>query len=284
MANASQETQMLNALKDYEVGLYSNIQTAKQNGGILDPVSMQVLQGAAQSVPGAAQAYQLANAAYNGLVQLTGTGSLPSRLAKAAFSGNVITNPINVLETIFNGRTFNTDNYLGASDYSFYVLGKDLGQSTNVPDSLVPVAMKWFIDKLGIFVSGRAHINQLRNSVNAYISMVAQNPLTDTDVSRVTAARNVLLQYMPSNNIAGYWANTVGVYDPELIQLAQQGYTNYQSDLQALKQQATGSTTPQAQQTLSTLQSVFSSSNNSGIIIVIIIIIAIIFLIVSNEI
>lgn len=271
MADSPQETQLLQSLKDYELGLIANIQQAQANKGLLDPVSQSVLANVASSIPGAAQAQQLANTVYAGVVKATGVGSLPSRLVAAAFSGNIISAPINEIKAVFNGRTYNSDQYTGAAKYYYYVAGHNVGSTNNLSDSDVIPALKWFIDKTGVFISGQAHIDALRHSASAYIALVNVNSYTTTDVNRVMAAVAVVQQYMPDNSILGYWAGTVGVYDAELIQLANEGYSNYSQNLQAVKQSASNTPNPVTQ-----VSQAYSSPNILLVLLVIYIIIILI--------
>lgn len=242
------EDDLLSALKQYEQGLIQNIATARQNGGLLDPVTLGVLQNAIKSVPGAAQAYAFAQTYAAAITQLSGgPGSLASRVVTAAFSGNVLTTPINVLKAVLNGRTYQSDNYWGAVFYRYYVLGEsNITDPNKVTDSDVITGLKWFIDKTGVFISGREHIHALQQSAQAYLNLHSVNSDTTTDPARVNAAVQVVKTYMPVDNIpivpAGSWAGTVGVYDQELVNLVS-GSQQYYNELMAAKQQATQSLT-----------------------------------------
>lgn len=212
-ADSAAEGKLLADLKSYVDGLGLAVTNLQQSGQINQAID-QVLQGAVSAlVPGASQAFAIANQVATGVSNVFGAGSVLSRVVSAALTGNVLLAPINIVKTLFNGRTYNSDQYLGASDYSFYVKGIDIGTSTNVKDSDVIPALLWFETKLGVFVSGRVHVNALRQSPQAYMALYAQNSDTTQDLVRVELASQVVQHYMPTNNIKGFWAGTVGVYD-----------------------------------------------------------------------
>ena len=206
MGDAGQD--LSNYLKQYELGLYNSYNTLLTQN-VVTPGITDILQGAAASlVPGASQALELTKG-LSGLISSTfGVGSDFTRITTALLSFN----PANIINA-FKGRTFNTDSYFGASDYSYHVLGIDKGPSTNVADSEVPPALMWFIKKLGIYISGRAHLGALRNSVDDYLALYRVNTNTTQDRVRVQIARDVMMKYMPNVNVPRNWANTVGVYD-----------------------------------------------------------------------
>jgi hypothetical protein len=167
-------------LKNYEQNLQTGVLSAtSQKGAIITPIVDAVLVAADIVVPGIAA-----------LVPAVGP-------------------VVNSLE----GRNYNKDQYTGASDYYFYVQGQDLGDSTNVKDAQVPPALQWYETKLGVYVSGRAHVNALRQSPEAYLALYAVNPYTTQDRIRVQLASQVVQQQMPNNLVKGGWANVVGVYD-----------------------------------------------------------------------
>lgn len=225
-------SQLLDDLKAYEEGVITSVNTARSTG-VIDAFGKSVLKNA-QGIPGVQQALQLANGLENELIKLTGAGSLPSRLADALLhSGNIFSGFVNAIGQVFNGRTYGTDTYFGAGDWMYHVKGVDPGPSTGVPDDAVYPAMMWYIDKLGIFISGRVHVGYLRRSVQDYMNLVSVNPYTTQDLARVTTARNVLLTYMPENPILGNWANTVGVFDQLLVNVG----NNSPKTLAYLKQQ-----------------------------------------------
>lgn len=215
----SAEVDLLNAIKAYELGYNSSIGVAQQTG-VINPVAM----GALTSITGVdvAAIAKDAQQVQDALANMTGAGSVVTRVFAAAtdLSGNPLMIPFKIAQAMFGGRTFNTDNYYGASDFSYYVKGIDVGSSVHVTDADVLPAMKWFVDKTGVFISGRAHINALRQSAGNYIAMYAQNNLTTQDPVRVQNAVRVVQQYMTANFVKGGWANCVGVYDNVLLGIA----------------------------------------------------------------
>lgn len=241
----SAETDLLANLKEYEIGTVANVATSIKNGAITDKNTLAMMQYI-QYVPYVGQILKIGQVVTDAIVKGAGAGSFAGRMATVSFplSGNLLTKPYDIVKALFSGRTYNSDQYYGASDFSFYVKGIDVGSSVHVTDADVIPAMKWYIDKLGIFISGSAHVNALRKSVQDYINMAKVNAYTTTDVTRVTAAREVVLQYMPYNYVLKQWAMTKGVFDEELLSLAKKGYNDYQSSLLASKQgyQATNST------------------------------------------
>lgn len=236
----SAEQSLLDAAKDYVDGLIANIAVAQQNNGILDPISLSVLQNVSKSIPGAAQAYALASQVVSAVDQVAGQGSTLGRAVQAAFSGNALTTPYNVAKAIFGGRTYQSDNYWAAVFYRYYVLGQKITDPNQCSDADVIVALKWFEDKLGVFISGREHLKALQSSPQAYINLYGVNSYTTTDTQRVLNAYNVMKTYMPVDAIgtvlAGAWANAVGVFDNLLVQLANQGSVYAQQQLQLAKQ------------------------------------------------
>lgn len=232
-------------LYQYCEGVYANMATARQNKGALDPVLQNVLASVTATVPGAAQAKAIAGVAYNELEKLVGVGSTLGMVGTALFKGNVISGPINAIKAVFNGRTYRYDQYQLAVAFSFHVLGKDIGDSNHASDDLVIAACKWFIDRLGVFINGATTLYALvdgltphgNGSVLKYTQLVNQNPFITTDLTRVQAALNVVHMYMPDDNSTpGNWSQTIGVYDKELVSLANQGYSNYQQNLNTIKQ------------------------------------------------
>lgn len=216
-ASASQGQQLADALHNYELGLVDAVNALSQKNQVSTGIDEILKAAAASSVPGAAQAMAIASAVAAQISSTFGPGSTLSRVVTALTSGNVLTAPLNAIKALFSGRTFNTDSYLGAWDYYYHVVGVNRGDSTGIADSEVPEALKWFVTKLGIFISGRAHLAALRNGVDQYMSLVNVSPYTTQDRVRVEYARQVLLTYMPicpsPNCGLGGWKNAVGVYD-----------------------------------------------------------------------
>ncbi len=209
------ESDLLNQLKEYVNSLGQSVTALKQTGQINQAID-QILQMAALINPYAAAAYAIAKGIQSGVHALTGPGSVFSRVIDASLQGNILLAPLHIAQQILGGRTYNTDQYYGASDYFFYVKGVDKGNSTNIIDADVLPAMLWYETKLGVFVSGRAHINALRQGPDAYLDMYRVNSYTTQDRVRVTIASQTVQKYMPSNGVLKYWANTVGVYDDQV--------------------------------------------------------------------
>ena len=211
----------MQSVANYTDAVQASVQSAQQTGQ-LNSTSLAVLQ-AAKGVPGAAQAYQLAQTLQSGIGSVFGQGSTLARAAAAGLStGNVLTTLPAVIKTVFGGRTYGSDNYWGAVFYQYYVLGKaNIRQINQVGDGDVGPALQWFVNKTGVFISGREHIKALQKSAQDYINLHNVNPDTTTDINRVNAAVRVVQTYMPVDNIgvvpAGAWANTVGVYDQVLV-------------------------------------------------------------------
>jgi hypothetical protein len=216
---SSAESDLLNAIYEYTEGLAQAMQVTQQTN-TLNSISSAVLKGITASVPGLSQALSLLNAGYAVVSDTFGVGSLAARLVNDLVS-NPLTAPIKIIEDIFNGRTYNTDQYWAAQYYQYYVLGKSNVTGINqIADSDVMPALKWFIDRLGVFISGRQHIIGLTKSPSEYMKYHAVNAFTTTDVNRVNAAYNVASKYFDFNGAPGSWANTEGVYDQTLVNIA----------------------------------------------------------------
>lgn len=209
----STESDMQDALKQFELGLYNSYSNLLAKGTIDGGINT-ILQGAANSlVPGAAAAQSFANTLSQGLSNTFGAGSDIARLADTLSHSNVLTAIPNAFQAVFGARTFNTQSYYAAQDYSYHVLGIDLGSTDHVTDAQVPPALMWFVMKLGIFIAGRNFLGALRSSVDDYLAMISQNPRTTQDRVRVQLARDVMMTYMPNVLTPKNWANTIGVYD-----------------------------------------------------------------------
>ena len=220
-AIGSAEDDLLAAIKEYSDGVSSGVQIA-QASQTINTICWGVIMTASSVVPGLPavlaalkQAPQLISAEF-------GAGSLAARLAQD-WANNPLTAPVTMVESIFKGRTFNSDQYRGAQLYQWYVQGNSGATALNkIADSDVVPALKWFIDRLGVFISGYEHIYALTQSPQAYMNYYNVNGDTTMDVNRVNAAYNVASKYFVFNNVLGSWQNTVGVYDPLLVQIAQQ--------------------------------------------------------------
>jgi hypothetical protein len=213
------EGDLLSAVKQYSDGL-SNAMSVTTATQTLNAISAGVLKSISASIPGLSQALAAVNAGQVALNNAFGPGSLAARLF-SDISSNIIMMPISLVNTIFNGRTYNTDQYWAAQYYKYYVLGQSNVTGINdVADSDVLPALKWFIDRLGVFISGREHIIALTKSPQAYMDYFSVNADTTTDPVRVDAAYNVASQYFNFNGGPGSWANTVGVYDAQVVDIA----------------------------------------------------------------
>lgn len=209
----STESDYLDALQKFELGLYNSYSNLMKTGTIDGGIDT-ILRGAANSlVPGAAAAQQFASTLAQQVSNTFGPGSALSRMASALSGSNVLTAIPNVLKAAFGPRTFNTQSYYLAQDYSYHVLGKDAGSTDNVPDNAVPPAGMWFTMKTGIFIPGRNFLGALRDGVDNYLNLISQNPRTTQDRVRVQLGRDVVINYMPNVLQLKNWANTQGVYD-----------------------------------------------------------------------
>jgi hypothetical protein len=216
---SSAENNLLASIKEYSDGVANAISVSQANQ-TLNTISMAVLAAASIAVPVIALAIAVLKTATIIVSDEFGPGSEAALLLND-ISSNPLTAPVTIVETIFNGRTFNSDQYRAAQFYQFYVLGNSSINALNkVSDAMVPPALKWFIDRLGVFISGAEHIIGLTDSPGAYEQYVSVNADTTTDANRINAASNVAMQYFLFNNVAGSWANTVGVYDLTLANIA----------------------------------------------------------------
>jgi hypothetical protein len=218
-AVGSAEDDLLSSVKEYADGLSGamNVTNTLQE---LNAISAGILKSIAGSLPGASQALAAINAGQVFLNNTFGAGSIESRLF-ADMQGNILLAPINIFKTIFKGRTYNTDQYWAAQYYKYYVLGQAGVTNINqVTDSDVIPALKWFIDRTGVFISGREHIIALTKGPAEYIGYQSVNADTTNDINRVNAACNVAGKYFVFGAPPGSWANTVGVYDQQVIAIA----------------------------------------------------------------
>lgn len=244
MGNA--EGDLLNALAQFQKGLVNGVNDLQSKGNVNQAID-QVLAMAAMTNPYAAAAYAIAKGIQGAAHSLTGAGSVLSRVLDASLEGNILLAPLHIAQQILGGRTYNIDQYFGASDYYFYVTGVNKGDSTRVTDAEVLPAMKWYIIKTGVFVSGRAHINALRQGEDQYLAMHQQNPLTTQDRVLVRLAVQVVQTYMPANGALGGWKDTVGVYDNAVaaaIFAARINDPNAQADTQGIVPVDTSAVSP----------------------------------------
>lgn len=245
---AGNEQALLDQLKNYTDGLTQAMQVSRQTNTI-NSITASVLQTAAALNP-VIVAGQLALKLIDvGVGDVFGVGSAAARAISDLSSFNLS----GFVNDLFNGRTYNTDQYWGAALYQNKVLGKgNINNQNQIVDGDLLPALKWFIDRTGIFISGREHIIALTQSPQAYMALASVNSYTTTDPARVQAAYQVASTYWkdPANypsSEAGSWKNTIGVYDTGLAQLASQnGETAEQLAAQTNYQYIT----PQAEQQL----------------------------------
>ena len=219
---ASAENNMLADAAAYANGLSAAMnQTIKTN--LLNLITQTVLEGVSvYFFDGiAVAALALLKLGSIGLDKLFGVGSESARILTDLSSLNII----GMVETIINGRTYQSDNYWAAVYYQFYVLGNNITDPDHVTDNDVLPALKWFIDRAGVFISGREHIIGLTTSATAYENYHSVNADTTTDMTLVNAASLMAKKYWPnpgnfSSSMKGAWAATAGVYDAQLIAIA----------------------------------------------------------------
>lgn len=219
MGTTDAENKLLSEVLEYQQGLIGAMgQTLSTS--TFNNITTGVLQGVSMAIPGAGAALSALKALTVPIDNAFGVGSAAARLLTDLSSLN--------LTGLWNdlwGRTYNTDQYWGAVYYKFYVLGQNITDINQVADSDVLPALKWFIDRTGVFISGREHIIALTQSPAAYMNYHSVNGDTTTDTTLVNAAYQVAKTYwtQPGNfnpSLMGAWKNTVGVYDRGLIQLA----------------------------------------------------------------
>src|SRR6202522_1238150 len=212
------ENTLLAAVKEYSDGL-DNAITVSRSTGLINVITQGVLMTASLLIPGIGAALavlKLVGAAANSVF---GVGSKAAILIND-FTSNPLTAPVTIVESLFNGRTYNTDQYYAAMYYQFYVLGKNVTNINQIADSDVMPALKYFIDRSNVFISGQEHLRALGQNAQTYTALFGVNGDTTTDMSRVNPAVAMAQQYWIFNGVRGSWANTVGVFDPELIAIA----------------------------------------------------------------
>jgi|HubBroStandDraft_5_1064220.scaffolds.fasta_scaffold00865_5 hypothetical protein len=217
------EQNLLNQLEEYTLGM-TNAVTITESNGTFNSISKAVLLGLNTVVPGVSAAESLLGQANAVVDNTVGPGSLAGKLL-ADWTSNFLTAPYTIVKQLLNpgARTFESDQYEGARFYYYFVLGNTKYTSpNNVADADVPAALKWFIDRTGVYISGNEHIRALMVSAEAYIALAAVNSYTTTDPIAVNAAVQVAQKYWNINGAAGSWAPTVGVFDTTLLALANQ--------------------------------------------------------------
>ena len=213
------EQSLLNSVHEYSEGLANGIQAA-QASGTLNTICMMVLATASIAIPLIAAITGIIKLGALAVTDIFGEGS-----AAAILLNDVASNPLLapglILNSILDGRTYQSDQYRAAQFYQWYVLSNTKDNNlAKTPDSDVIPALKWFCDRLGVFISGAEHIIALTESPGAYMALYGVNNYTTMDENRVNAAYNVASQYFVFNNKAGAWANTLGVYDSLIAAIA----------------------------------------------------------------
>jgi hypothetical protein len=219
---ASAEQNILDQLEEYTLGLTQAVQVS-QSSGTINTITQGVVQTASALIPGVSLALGILKAVGTEVSNIFGVGSTAARLV-ADVTNNLLMAPVAIVETLLSpgSRTFESDQYYGAAYYYYYVQGqaKYKNAPSQVADTQVPVALKWFIDRLGVFISGREHIEALVQGSAQYLALHSVNAYTTTDPTAVANAVAVAQQYFNFNGNAGSWAGTVGVYDVQLIEIA----------------------------------------------------------------
>jgi hypothetical protein len=218
---ASAEQTLLDSINEYTEGLASGIQYAQTNG-TLNTICLLIIATASIAFPLIAAAFAIIKLASTVVSNEFGPNSEAALLLNDVAS-NPLTAPVTIVETLINGKTYQSDQYRAAQFHQFYVLGNaNVNALNKVADSMVAPALKYFIDRTGVFVSGAEHIEGLIISSAEYMSYYGVNSYTTMDTNRVNAASNVAKQYWSFNGVAGSWANTLGVYDNLVATIAQQ--------------------------------------------------------------
>ncbi len=219
---STQENALLADVAAYAAGL-SGAMTQSKTTNTLNIITESILLGVATAVLGPVAVVALA-------ALKAGAVALDKEFGVGAVSSRVLTDISNLdiagmISDIFNGRTYNTDQYWAAVYYQYYVLGNQVTDINHVSDSDILPALKWFIDRAGVFISGREHIIALTQSPAAYENYHKVNADTTTDMTLVNAASIVAKKYWISPGtfsaeLKGAWAGTIGVYDQALVNLA----------------------------------------------------------------
>lgn len=228
--NQSAENQLLGQLSEYQQGLIQAVTLSKTTNTV-NTITAAVITGITSAlVPGLAVALKVLSLAQAPLNNAFGVGSVAARVYSDITSLNVIS----LFNDVFNGRTYNSDQYWGAAFYYYYVQGQNITNQDQVSDTMVAPALKWFIDRTGVFISGRQHIMGLIAGASTYMNYSKVDPDTTTNPAQVQAAVKVAQSYWkisgtPNENYAsfdpafkGSWANTVGVFDTGLTAIAAQ--------------------------------------------------------------
>jgi hypothetical protein len=230
MGSGSSESQLLTQLSEYQQGLIQAMQLSTQTN-TLNAITSGVLLGVTTALlPGLAAALQVLKLGQVPINNAFGVGSVAARVYSDLTSFNVV----GIFNDVFNGRTYNSDAYWGAAFYYYFVEGQSINNQNEVSDAQVLPALKWFIDRTGVFISGREHIMALIQGADAYLALARVNSDTTTNRAQVQAAVQVAQRYWPINGaptpnygnfdptLRGAWKNTVGVFDTGIVQLANQ--------------------------------------------------------------
>lgn len=215
------ENSLLADVASYANGLSGAITQTKKTSQ-LNIITESVLLGVATAVfPEAIVVLAALKAGAVVLDKAFGVGAASSRILTDISNLDIA----GMISDIFNGRTYNTDQYWAAVYYQYYVLGNNITDINHVADSDVLPALKWFIDRAGVFISGREHIIGLTQSANGYEQYSSVNSDTTTDMTLVNAASLMAKNNWPNPgnfaaNMLGAWKNTAGVYDQQLINIA----------------------------------------------------------------
>jgi hypothetical protein len=233
----SAEQTILDELEQYALGMTDAVNVSIGNQ-TLNTISQAVLLTASIAVPIIAAAVAVLKVADIAVDNAFGAGS-EAGLLLGDITNNILTAPVTIVETLLNGRTFNSDQYAGAWYYYYCVLGQtNIKSSDFVTDQMVPAGLKWFMDRTGVFISGREHILALIAGPAQYKSYYGVNRYTTQDTDAVNAASAVAQQYFSLNKmLPGNWADTVGVFDVQLATIANQ---LGESELQVSAQLASG--------------------------------------------
>lgn len=217
-------------LIEYTEGINDAVQLSTGTG-TLNTITQGILLTASLAVPGLTEVLVALKAGGILLNNAFGVGSAGAR----AYSDLTSLNFVGLFNDLFNGRTYQYQIYWLAAMYQYYVLGKsNITNQDQMTDKDVWPAVKWFIDRTGVYMSGTQTLAALVKGSNAYISLHSVNAGITTDPARVAAAVAVAQTYWTGVPIdpgssanflpgrAGSWANTIGVFDRGITQIAQQ--------------------------------------------------------------
>lgn len=220
--------QLQNQLIEYTEGVMEAYNLSVQTNSV-NTITQGVLQTASLAVPAVAAAMVVLKQVQPLLNDAFGVGSAAARV----FSDLTSLNVVGLFNDLFNGRTYQYQIYWLAAMYQYYVLGKaNITNQNQMTDKDVWPAVKWFIDRTGVYMSGTQTLQALVNGNYADLHRV--NAGITTDPARVAAAERVAQTYWTgvpidpgsSSNFlpgrAGSWANTIGVFDLGIAQIAQQ--------------------------------------------------------------